>query len=232
MSELSPNRRSDGKQKSNLKIKTFIYYVLAISITTVVLAEIASWATAYWRVHREITEENDALLAEREQERRAGEVPRRPTRGTNAQPEIELQTRDLDYERNVRSIRSALQLNPDDVRLRLKLASLLEQKGSTQEEIDVLREGVKVSPYASEIRVRLASALEKDGREEEAYQEYRALTNVDSRSPQHCMSMARIAERRGHASEALSWYKRAAGLDKAYESVYDDALNRLSQSGQ
>jgi tetratricopeptide (TPR) repeat protein len=221
---LSLVRKSEDGKK--FELKTFIYYVIAISVSTVFLAQLASWGTAYFKVQQEMTEETDALLAKREEERNAPKIG----------PGKAMQRKDSNeqsaVESSIRSYRSALQLDPDSVNARQRLGAALIATNRSNEAIEVLREGVKRSPYSTQLRSMLARALEKDGQLEAALQEYEAVAKNDVRATEHLISVARVLESLGRNDDALGWYRRAASENKSFESNYEDALRRLSNGAQ
>jgi tetratricopeptide (TPR) repeat protein len=223
-------RKSDhNSDKKNLSVRTFVYYVVAISVTTVLLAQLASWTTAYLSLKKEMAEESDALT-KRYQEERAVRANLNDRRTRAANSEIADSGRDLPSasEKSIKSYRSALQLDPNQVSIRLRLAKALTGSNRNKEAVQVLKEGLTVSPYAAQLRLMLAQAQERDGAYEEALQEYKALVNADPRVAANTVSVARMLESLGRTGEALNWYERAAMDDKVFQPTYQEALKRLS----
>lgn len=131
-----------------------------------------------------------------------------------------------EMERRIRSYRSALQMDPNQVAIREQLATALTNTNRSAEALQVLREGVRVSPYATELRKSLAATLARNGDTEGAIVEYKHLLQSDPSSTETMFTLARLLKGQGQADEAVDYCNRAMSMNSALRSRCEQLIGR------
>ena len=94
--------------------------------------------------------------------------------------------------RAIENYRSALDLEPRNVDILVKLGETLLQNGKKKEALRQLQEAVKVEPRSLAAQCGLARALESTGRVDEAVEHLQKALEIDPRSPQAKEALERL----------------------------------------
>ena len=130
-----------------------------------------------------------------------------------------------DAERNLQSLREALEVSPDNVPLRRHLARSLVDCRRFDEAIDEFKKALSFASDDEELKLGLADAYHKAGRTSEALVILESL-EAQARTPAPAYIMhARILLATGEVEDAVRKYKRALEVDPASEDP--DLTSRL-----
>lgn len=118
----------------------------------------------------------------------------------------------MDASENLRSLRDALGVSPDNVPLRAHLASTLLRAGQASEAEAEYRRALQGAPNDAELELGLARAFYAQGKMDEASLLIDALAD-QAPTPPALLLAARLCARDGRSSRALDFYRRAVAGD-------------------
>ena len=110
-------------------------------------------------------------------------------------------------------LRQAIGEEPANVRLRLRLAELLEASGEEDSALEELEAGIRATRGQPALQVQRGGLLGRMGRHAEAEQELRAAISADPGSVDAALHLGLSLLRRGRHADALQELERAQSLD-------------------
>ncbi|MDX1495314.1 MAG: AAA family ATPase, partial [Longimicrobiales bacterium] len=123
----------------------------------------------------------------------------------------------------IRQLREAVRLSPDNIPLRTALAETLLGQGFTEEAVTEYREALKKQPDDPELKLGLARAFHADGKSSQALVIVEDLAKSRRAPPRTHVLHARLLAGVGEIEEAVRRYKRGVDEDP---SVADPQLAR------
>lgn len=113
----------------------------------------------------------------------------------------------------IRQLRKAVRLSPENVPLRIVLADALLGLGLSDEAVDEYREALKKRPDDPELKLGLARAFHTDGRTSQALVVVEDLVKSRTAPARAHVFYARLLARMGEIEEAIRRYKRGVEED-------------------
>ncbi len=127
---------------------------------------------------------------------------------------------------------NALRLNPDHVRARVDLATLLMADGQLHRAIEQYQIALRLAPALGVGHYNLANALNKAGRFPEAIQHYQRALQVDPANAAARCNLAQALLHQQRTNDAIAQFKSALGLDRGLPQAHYGLGVLLYQSGQ
>ncbi|MXY23029.1 MAG: tetratricopeptide repeat protein [Acidobacteria bacterium] len=132
----------------------------------------------------------------------------------------------------VRAFRRGLELEPDNVSLRQRLATALAAGGETSAAVEQLEEALRRSPEFARAHFSLGAILALQGRQREAVEHYETALRLQPGYVEARMGLAEALRGAGRLADSLPHYARVTELDPGFAEAWfgrADALIRLGR---